>query len=88
MADEFFFTHKNIFQKSSQGFTLKRNFYDEKNTSRLNDSSSDVNTNFNTSDKQSNTGCSKCTSRDSSQKPSRTESSSQDKNAICFLCLL
>ena len=27
MTDEFFLTHKHIFQKSSQGSTFKRNFY-------------------------------------------------------------
>ena len=76
MADEFFLTHKHILQESSQGSTFSRKFYNEKNTSQLNNSSSNVNTNFNRSHKQSNPGSSKYTSRDSSQKSSSTESSS------------
>ena len=79
MADEFFLTHKHIFQKSSQGSTFKINFYNEKNSSRFDNSSSNVNTSSNTSHKQNNPGSSKYTSRDSSQKSSSTESSSQDK---------
>ena len=88
MADEFFLTHKHIFQKSSQGSTLKRNFYNEKNTSRINNSSSNVNTNSNTSHKQNNPGSSKYTSRDSSKKLSSTDSSSQDKitSIFCAYC--
>ena len=39
VADEFFLTHKHIFQKSSQGSTFKRNFHNEKNASRFNNSS-------------------------------------------------
>ena len=38
ITDEFLLTHKHIFRKSSQGSTFKRNFYNEKNTSRLNNS--------------------------------------------------
>ena len=88
MADEFFLSHKHIFQKSSQSSTFKRNFYNEKNTSRFNNSSSDVNTSSNTSHKQNNPGSSKYTSRDSSQNPSSTESSSQDKmpSVFCTYC--
>ena len=87
MADEFFLVHKHIFQKNSQGSTFKRNFYNEKNTSRFNSSSSNVNTNSKTSHKQNNPGSFKytCTSRDSSQKPSSTESR---QKAFCILCLL
>ena len=79
MAEEFFRTHKHIFQKGSQGSTFKRNFYNEKNTSRFNNSSSNVNINSNTSHKQNNPGSLKYISRDSSQKSSNTESSLQDK---------
>ena len=88
MADEFFLAHKHIVQKSSQGSTFKRNFYSEKNASRFNNSSSNVNTNSNTSHKQNNPGFSKYTSRDYSQKPSSTESSSQDKmpSVFCAYC--
>ena len=84
MAGEFFLTHKHIFQKSSQGSTFKRNVFNEKNTSRFNNSSSNVNINFNTSHKQNNSGSSKYTSRDSSQKFSCTESSSQEKIPFVF----
>ena len=42
MADDFFLTHKHIFQKSSQCSTFQINFYNEQNTSRFNNSSSDV----------------------------------------------
>ena len=84
MADNFFLTHKHIFQKSSQGFTFKRNVYNEKSTSRFNNSSSNVNTNSNTSHRQNNPGSSKYTSRDSSQKSSSTESSSQDEILSVF----
>ena len=84
MADEFFLTHKRIFQKSSHGSAFKRNFYNEINTSRFNNSSSNVNTNFKTSHKQSNRGSFNYTSRDSSQKSSSTELSSQDKMPSVF----
>ena len=86
MADEFFLTYKHIFQKSSKGSTFKRNFYNEKNSSRLNNSSSNVNTNSNTPHKQSNPRSSKY--RESSQKSSSTESSSQDKrpSVFCSYC--
>ena len=83
------FSLTNIFcQKSSQASTLKRNFKIEKNTSRFNDSSSDVITNSNKSHKQSNPGSSKYTSRDSSHKSSCTDSSSQDKipSVFCAYC--
>ena len=87
MADEFFLTRKHIFQKSSQGSTFERNFY-EKNTSRFNNFSSNVNTNSNTSHKQNIPGSFKYRSRDSSQKSSCTESSSQDKmhSVFCACC--
>ena len=49
MAHEFFFSYKHIFRKSSQGSTFKRNFNNEKNTHRFNNSSkSNVKTNVNT----------------------------------------
>ena len=88
MGYEFILTHKHIFQKSSQGSTFKRIFYNEKNTSRFNNSSSYVKTNSRTSHKQNNPGSSKYTSRDFSQKPSSTESSSQDKitSVFCAYC--
>ena len=88
MADEFFLTHKHISQKSSHGSTFKRNFYNEKNTFRFNNSSFNVSTNFKTSQKRSNSGSFKYTSRNSSQKCSSTESSSQDKmlSVFCTYC--
>ena len=84
MADEFFLTHKHIFQKSFQGSTFIRNFYNEKDTSRFNNTSSNVNTISNTSHKQNNPGSFKYTSRDSSPKYSSTKSSSQDKITSVF----
>ena len=58
---------------------LKETFYHEKNTSGFNNSLSNVITNSNRSHRQNNSGSFMYTSRDSSQKSSSTESSSQDK---------
>ena len=87
VANEFFLTHKHIFQKSSQGATFKRNFYNEKNTSRFDNSSSNVNTNSNKSHKQNNPGIFNYTSKVSSQKSCSTESNTR-QNTFCILCLL
>ena len=88
MADEFFLTHKHIFQRSSQGSTFKRTFYNDKNTYPFNNSSLNINKNSNTSRRQNNPGSSKNTSRDLSQKSYCTESSSQDKmpSVFCVYC--
>ena len=88
MADKFFLTHKHVFQKSSQGSTFKRNLFNEKNSSRFHNSSSNVNASSNTSHKQNNPCSSKYTFRDSSKKSSSTESSSQDKipSIFCAHC--
>ena len=86
MADEFFLKTSIVFRIS----TSKRNFYNEKNTSRFNIFSSNVNTNSNTSHTQNNPGSSTYTSRDSSQKSSSTESSLQDRipSVFCAYCKL
>ena len=84
------FSLTNIFfRRVSKVSLLKETSTMRENDSRLtNHSSSNVNTNSNTSLKQNNPCFSKYTSRDSSQKPSSTESSSQEKmsSVFCAYC--
>ena len=88
IADEFFLTHKPSFEKSSQGSTFKRNFYNENNTFRFNNYSSNVNTSFNTLHKQNNPGFCKYTSRNFFQKSSSTESIYKTKYFVLFVLIV